>query len=115
MAFHDPTLFLPRQFVENPAESLSNRSEHRFPPPFRDEHDVILAIPSGMSQALIRLHREFSFRLTLIKPPRGELYSLIAQSSSSRTGETSGLPSKGSYDPRAAFRLMAAHRFFCAA
>ena len=59
---------------------------------------MILAMPSGMRQALIRsIHLEFSFRSTLIKPPRGELYSLTAQSFSSLTGRTSGLPSTRSY------------------
>jgi hypothetical protein len=57
---------------------------------------VILAIPPGMRQALIG----FGHRVLLVlahQATRGELYSRNAQSCSSRTGRTSGLPHRLSY------------------
>ena len=61
--FDDPTLFLPSQIVKNLSEHLSYLSVDRLAAILGNEHDMILAIPSGMRQALHgSRQRQFSFR-----------------------------------------------------
>ena len=91
MARDDLTLFLAGQCVEDRAQRLPDLPLQLLPPSLGNKDDVILAIPSGMRQALITVFHESAFGL-LIKPPE-EDYSRIGQTSSSHTGRTSGLPS----------------------
>src|SRR5262249_40586787 len=60
------------------------------PSPFGDKHNMILAIPSRMRQALMTVLHTSSFG-RLIKPPEEDC-SRIGQTFSSHTGRTSGLP-----------------------
>jgi hypothetical protein len=52
-------------------QSFSDVAKQRFTSSLWDKDDVILAIPTGMRQALIGVRHGFSFRCALIKPPEG--------------------------------------------
>src|SRR3954454_19902175 len=63
MAFLDPTFLLRRQTAQGLAEIRSKLAEQGFPATFRDEHDMVFALPPGMAQALELVHRGSTFRV----------------------------------------------------
>src|SRR3954454_14157997 len=63
MAFLDPTFLLRRQTAQGLAEIRSKLAEQGFPATFRDEHDMVFALPPGMAQALELVHRASTFRV----------------------------------------------------
>src|SRR5215510_8632762 len=96
MPLHDPTLLLAGHLVKDPAQARADLAVEGFAPILRNEHHVILAFPAGVRQALP------CFRHTVLLRVRqqatlGGLYSCNAQSSSSRTSRTSGLPPMSIY------------------
>src|SRR5262249_53682122 len=96
MALHDPTFFLPGELMKDPAQARANLAIHRFATVLRNKHHVILALPARMRQALPRFCHTVLLRICQ-QAILGGLYSRIAQSSSSRTRRTSGLPPLESY------------------
>src|SRR5262249_16333696 len=96
MALHDPTFFLPGELMKDPAQARANLAIHRFATVLRNKHHVILALPARMRQALPRFCHTVLLRISH-QAILGGLYSRIAQSSSSRTRRTSGLPPLESY------------------
>src|SRR5262249_59958612 len=96
MALHDPTFFLPGELMKDPAQARANLAIHRFATVLRNKHHVILALPARMRQALPRFCHTVLLRICQ-HAILGGLYSRIAQSSSSRTRRTSGLPPLESY------------------
>src|SRR3989338_1790270 len=56
MPLLDLAFFLPRKFAKHRPDLPPQRLEKRLPPAFRDEHDVILALPFGMALTLIVVH-----------------------------------------------------------
>jgi hypothetical protein len=48
MPFEDLTFLLPGQSMENLPELPADSSEHNLPPPLRDEHHVVFAVPFRM-------------------------------------------------------------------
>src|SRR5262249_14628026 len=96
MALHDPTFFLPGEFMKDPAQARANLAIHRFATVLRNKHHVLLALPARMRQALPRFCHTVLLRICQ-QAILGGLYSRIAQSSSSRTRRTSGLPPLESY------------------
>src|SRR5262249_34197999 len=97
MALHDPTFFLPGELMKDPAQARANLAIHRFATVLRNKHHVILALPARMRQALPRFCHTVLLRICQ-QAILGGLYSRIAQSSSSRTRRTSGLPPLESYE-----------------
>jgi hypothetical protein len=98
MPFHDLALLLTGDLVEDPAELLPDPSKQCPPPSFEYEHHLILAIPSGMRQALIRSnHLEFSLSVDPHQATEGRTLLPPRSSLSSLTGRTSGLRSTRSY------------------
>jgi len=98
MTCNNPAFLLSSPLVKDRSACLTKVPTQGCTPPFGDEDDVILAMPSGMRQALLG----FGPGVLLVWPhqaTRGELYSCNAQSCSSRTGRTSGLPQRLSYRP----------------
>jgi hypothetical protein len=55
MPFQNLTFLLLRQRVENRAQLPTDLAEDGLAPSFGHEHDVILAVPFGMGQALINV------------------------------------------------------------
>ncbi len=93
MTFHDPAFLLPGQLMEDNTQPFSNFSLDRLASILRDEDDVILAVPLRVGQTLIQIrHVTVLLRLAHQAITAGVLYCRIAQSSSGRTGQTSGLP-----------------------
>src|SRR5262249_5146372 len=78
-------------------ECLANVSKQGFTAPFGHEYYMIIAIPRRMGQALIGFGHGVLLG-SAHQATRGELYSRNAQSCSSHTGQTSGLPQILSYE-----------------
>src|SRR5262249_52303384 len=104
---------LPGELMKDPAQARANLAIHRFATVLRNKHHVILALPARMRQALPRFCHTVLLRICQ-QAILGGLYSRIAQSSSSRTRRTSGLPPLESYSGRKArecSRLRCAENF----
>lgn len=56
MAFHDPTLPLPRQLMQHLTQMLPDRPEDRLLAPLRNEYNVVLTVPLRVSKALVISH-----------------------------------------------------------
>jgi hypothetical protein len=92
MSFNDSTLFLPCQFVKDQLQLRAQFPIEYLAATFGDKHDVVLANPFGMGQALIDCRptrsplvvNSSSHRRRTLLPERSKL----AESS----GRTSGLP-----------------------
>lgn len=56
MAFLNFALFLFRQSMEQLAQLTTNHSEERFPSIFRDEYDMVFALPLRVAQTLVIFH-----------------------------------------------------------
>lgn len=56
MPLLDPALFLPRQFAEHRPDFFSQFSEERLSAALRNEYDVILTFPFGMTLTLVIIH-----------------------------------------------------------
>jgi hypothetical protein len=74
MPFDNFRLLVGRQLVKYFSKLAPQRAENPFLPSLRDEHHVILAVPSRVAQALILFHRESpslggdrKFALTVVK------------------------------------------------
>src|SRR5690242_16173038 len=63
VAFLDPALLLRRQTAQDLAEMRSKLAEQGFAATFRDEHDMVFALPPGMAWALELVHRGSTFRV----------------------------------------------------
>src|ERR1043166_4563191 len=96
MPFHDPTFFLPSEFMKDPPQARADLAIDRFAPILGHEHHVLLALPARMRQALPRFHHPVLLRICQ-QAILGGLYSRIAQSSSCRPSRTRGLPPLTSY------------------
>ena len=96
MRFDDAAFFLPRQLMEYRAKMFANVPKHRLAAAFRNEDDMVFAIPllRGTCFGMIRTCRI----LLLGYSPSSHLVEnstvRIAQSYSSLTGRTSGLPNR---------------------
>ena len=55
MGFDDLALLLPGQRVKDRAQLTTRLAEDGLPAPFGHEHDIVLAAPFGMGQALVKL------------------------------------------------------------
>src|SRR5215468_9690231 len=99
MPLHNPTFLLPGELLKDPAQARSDLTLHCFTPRLGHKHDVLLALPARMRQAFPRFGHTVLLRICQ-QAIRGGLYSRIAQSSSSRTRQTSGLPPLESYSDR---------------
>jgi hypothetical protein len=92
MSFYDPTFLLSRELMQDPAHARSDLPIHRFTTIFGDKDPVSLAFPARVRQALpARFCHTVLLRICQ-QAIRGELYSRNAQSCSSLTSGTSGLP-----------------------
>src|SRR5262249_59015821 len=69
MAFNDATLLLAGQLMKDWPQGFANVVKEGFPSSLRDEYNMILAIPTGMRQALIGVRHGVLLRCALIKPP----------------------------------------------
>jgi hypothetical protein len=87
---------LPGQGMKERSKRLAHMPKQGCAAPCGDEHHVIRAIPPGMRQALSGMRPGVLLRWAH-QATGGALYSQTAQSGSSRTGQTSGLPQRLSY------------------
>src|SRR5262249_708481 len=67
--FNDATFLLPGQLMKDWPEGFADVAKQGFPSPLRDKYHVILAIPTGMGQALRGVRHGVLLRCALIKPP----------------------------------------------
>src|SRR2546422_5897751 len=65
VAFNDPAFLLTCQLMEDGPQGFTNVAIHSLPAPLGDKHDVVLAIPPRMRQALIGVDMGFSFGVHL--------------------------------------------------
>src|SRR6266581_1018294 len=61
VAFNDAAFLLPGQFMKDWPQRFADVAKQRFTSSLRDKDNVILAIPTGMRQALIGVRHGFSF------------------------------------------------------
>src|SRR5262249_44806890 len=85
MAFHDPTLLLLGQFVKDPFQARADRSVEYLAPILRNQDHLLLAVPSGVRQALPCCFRHTVLLGVAQQTTRGELYSCNTQRCSSLT------------------------------
>src|SRR4029453_18210553 len=69
VAFQDAAFLLTGEFMEDRSQGFTNGSIQSLPSSLGYKHDVILAIPPGMRQALISVQQGVLLRCALIKPP----------------------------------------------
>src|SRR5437016_7049692 len=69
VAFNDPAFLLTCQLMEDGPQGFTNVAIHSLPAPLGDKHDVVLAIPPRMRQALIGVRHGVLLRCALIRPP----------------------------------------------
>src|SRR6266581_5446260 len=69
VAFNDPAFLLTCQLMEDGPQGFTNVAIHGLPAPLGDKHDVVLAIPPRMRQALIGVRHGVLLRCALIRPP----------------------------------------------
>jgi hypothetical protein len=62
IAFHDPAVFLGGQGMKDLAQTGTNVPVQSVLSHLRDEDDMILAVPLGMSETVVYLRHMFSFR-----------------------------------------------------
>jgi hypothetical protein len=67
MSLNNLALLLPSQRVENRTQLSADLAEDDLPPSFGHEHNVVLAVPFRMGQALIKL-RHYILSLWFTKP-----------------------------------------------
>src|SRR5262245_5485753 len=92
MPLHDPTFLLSGQLMKDPPQALPDLSVEGFAAILWNEHYMILAFPPGVRQALPRRSRHTVLLRVCQQATLGGLYSRNAQSCSSLTSRTSGLP-----------------------
>src|SRR4029453_14794972 len=85
--FDNPTFFLPGKVVKNLSEHCPELSVDRLATILGDEHNMLLALPPRMRQALQGSRHDRSPFVSSQQPPAGELYAGNAQSSSCLTGK----------------------------
>jgi hypothetical protein len=56
MALDNFRLPMPSQFMEDLAEMLAKRPKDALLAPLRDEHNMVLTVPSRMTQTLVLFH-----------------------------------------------------------
>jgi len=69
MAFNDPTFFLTSQLVKDGPKVFANLPKQCLAASFGNKYNVVLAIESGMRQALIGFRHRVLLWCVLIKPP----------------------------------------------
>ena len=69
MAFNNPTFLLTCQLMEDGPQGFPNLAIHGLSAPLGYKHNVVLAIPSRMRQALIGVRHGVLLRCALIRPP----------------------------------------------
>ena len=90
----DPTLLLQRQPPEHLSKVLPQFAVQRLPPTFRNEHDVVLAVPYRVIQTLDCVHQDASSRVLggSRAKYRRWTHSLTRQTSTASPAEPGGLP-----------------------
>src|SRR5262245_54173899 len=92
MPLHDSTFLLPGEFMKDLSQARVNLAIESLAPILGDEDHMILAFPTRVRQALPRCVCHTALLRICQQAILGGLYSRNAQSCSSHTSRTSGLP-----------------------
>src|SRR5215510_2756539 len=99
MPLHDSTFLLPGEFMKDLSQARANLAIESLAPILGDEDHMILAFPTRVRQALPRCVCHTALLRICQQAILGGLYSRNAQSCSSHTSRTSGLPPMSIYTP----------------